>query len=90
VTASKSIARAANLRTAIVTTQQGRVAGAVDADGVGRFLGIPFAAPPVGALRWRAAQPPASWKGVRAADSLRRELHAGRGGCQAAVDRRSS
>lgn len=29
------------------------------------FLGIPFAAPPVGKLRWRAPQPVHPWKGVR-------------------------
>ena len=68
VAALTSNAWPANQRTPIVTTQQGRVAGAVDADGVSRFLGIPFAAPPVGALRWRAPQPPGSWKGVRAGD----------------------
>jgi para-nitrobenzyl esterase len=51
-----------------VETAQGRIAGAVDApDGraVLRFLGIPYAAPPVGHLRWRPPQPPASWTGVR-------------------------
>jgi len=30
------------------------------------FLGIPFAAPPVGDLRWKAPQPVASWEGIRA------------------------
>jgi para-nitrobenzyl esterase len=34
------------------------------------FLGIPYAAPPVGNLRWRAPQPAARWHGVRAATSF--------------------
>jgi para-nitrobenzyl esterase len=34
------------------------------------FKGIPFAAPPVGPLRWRPPQPPASWQGVRRADQF--------------------
>jgi len=34
------------------------------------FKGIPYAAPPVGALRWKAPQPLASWSGVRKADEF--------------------
>jgi len=36
--------------------------------GVTAYKGIPFAAPPVGNLRWKAPQPAAAWKGVRAGD----------------------
>src|SRR5271169_285671 len=39
---------------------RGLANGAVD-----EFLGIPYAAPPVGALRWQPPQPAASWSGVR-------------------------
>ncbi len=46
------------------TIAQGRMAGARDA-GVERFLNIPFAAPPIGAFRWRAPQAPPRWDGVR-------------------------
>jgi para-nitrobenzyl esterase len=54
---------------AIVTTQSGKVSGVANADGsVTIFKGIPFAAPPVGDLRWRAPQPAARWNEVRRAD----------------------
>lgn len=45
---------------AIVETKYGAVQGTED-QGIQCFKGIPFAAPPVGALRWRAPQPPAPW-----------------------------
>jgi para-nitrobenzyl esterase len=50
----------------VAHTQQGVVRG-FTADGVDKFLGLPYAAPPVGALRWRAPQAPARWHGVRSA-----------------------
>jgi para-nitrobenzyl esterase len=51
-----------------VKTDKGDVEGALTADGkVRAFKGIPFAAPPVGELRWKEPQPVAKWKGVRAA-----------------------
>jgi len=34
------------------------------------FKGVPFAAPPVGNLRWKAPQPAPKWSGVRAADKF--------------------
>ncbi len=49
-----------------VTISAGVLQG-IDEDGVEQFLGIPFAAPPVGDLRWRAPQPVAPWHGVHAA-----------------------
>ena len=49
-----------------VTVETGIVAGSVEGD-VESWKGIPYAAPPVGPLRWRAPQPPAPWKGVRQA-----------------------
>ena len=48
----------------VVMTYRGAVGGAVSG-GVERFLGIPYAAPPTGALRWTAPQPAAAWSGVR-------------------------
>ncbi|MGB6449595.1 MAG: carboxylesterase family protein [Steroidobacteraceae bacterium] len=42
----------------------GRVAGTI-MTGVAEFKGIPFAAPPVGSLRWKAPQPVKPWPGVR-------------------------
>jgi para-nitrobenzyl esterase len=40
------------------------------ASGVRSFKGIPFAAPPVGELRWQPPQPVKSWQGVRKADQF--------------------
>ncbi|MGD9644356.1 MAG: carboxylesterase/lipase family protein [Pirellulales bacterium] len=50
-----------------VKLAEGEVRGLVtgDENEVHVYRGIPFAAPPVGELRWRPPQPPASWSGVR-------------------------
>jgi para-nitrobenzyl esterase len=54
-----------------VKTEQGKVRGKTINDGkVQAFLGLPYAAPPVGDLRWRAPQPPLTWKGERDATSF--------------------
>jgi para-nitrobenzyl esterase len=55
----------------VIKTDQGKVQGKMSADGQVRdFLGIPFAAPPVGPLRWKPPQPAAKWHGVRQATSF--------------------
>lgn len=48
----------------MVTTADGRLKGRVE-DGVDSFKGVPFAAPPVGPLRWHAPEPVKPWSGVR-------------------------
>ncbi len=55
----------------VVKTDAGLLSGtSAAAPGVRVFKGIPFAAPPVGELRWRAPQPVAKWTGVRKADTF--------------------
>lgn len=50
----------------VVSTDAGSISGTTDASGdVLIFKGIPFAAPPVGRLRWREPQPVIPWSGVR-------------------------
>jgi para-nitrobenzyl esterase len=54
-----------------VKTDRGPVAGKMTADGqVREFLGIPYAAPPVGPLRWKVPQPAAKWHGVHQATAF--------------------
>src|ERR1700728_4150427 len=52
-----------------VATIDGSVQGAT-VGATNQFLGIPYAAPPVGSLRWRAPQPAAHWSGVRRATTF--------------------
>ena len=54
-----------------VTLDTGRVTGVAGSSASIRvFKGIPFAAPPIGPLRWRPPQPPAPWTGVRDASTF--------------------
>jgi para-nitrobenzyl esterase len=53
------------------TLDAGQIYGKVDVNNTHAFLGVPFAQPPVGGLRWRAPQAPVPWTGSRAATSLR-------------------
>jgi para-nitrobenzyl esterase len=52
--------------TSPVRIDSGLISGTTDSGGVSAYLGIPFAAPPIGPLRWRPPQPPTHWIGVRA------------------------
>jgi para-nitrobenzyl esterase len=64
-----------------VRTEVAFIRGQTDGQ-VDRFLGVPFAAPPVGDLRWKAPSPPASWAGIRdatqpASDCIQLQGHKG-------------
>ncbi|WP_293884060.1 carboxylesterase family protein [Sphingomonas sp.] len=52
-----------------VMTADGTIQGTLEGD-VAAFKGIPFAAPPVGSLRWRAPQPVVKWSGIRSATAF--------------------
>ncbi|UYQ90999.1 carboxylesterase family protein [Chitinophaga horti] len=53
-----------------VKITNGILEGVLETSGVRSFKGIPFGAPPVGDLRWKAPQPVANWQGVRKADKF--------------------
>ncbi len=61
-----------------VMTEYGLVQGAA-APGLTVYKGIPFAAPPVGDLRWRSPQPAAKWDGVRQATEFAPDPYQGDG-----------
>ena len=72
-----------------VHVEQGQVKGVAGSSaGVLVFKGIPFAAPPVGDLRWRGPKAPAAWTGVREADKFGPQCmqRGGRGGAASSED----
>lgn len=58
-----------NLFSQVVTTQFGQVQGSLNGS-IHQFLGIPFAKPPVGNLRWKAPQNPTNWTGTLLTNSF--------------------
>jgi para-nitrobenzyl esterase len=69
-----------------VTLDSGQVSGVAGSDPAVRvYKGIPYAAPPVGDLRWRAPQPVKTWDGVMAADAFGPRCHGRSFGAPAAT-----
>ncbi len=54
----------------IVSTSAGRLSGQEAPNGTVMFRGIPYAAPPIGSLRWMPPEAPANWDGVRPAHAF--------------------
>ena len=71
-----------------IHVEQGQIKGvAGNTAGILVFKGIPFAAPPVGDLRWKGPKAAASWNGVRAADKFGPQcIQRGRGGAANSED----
>jgi para-nitrobenzyl esterase len=65
-------------RPAPVRTESGLVQGVAEQD-LAVYRGIPYAAPPVGDLRWRAPQPAPRWEGVRSAEAFGPDPYQGDG-----------
>jgi para-nitrobenzyl esterase len=68
-----------------VMTEYGLVQGVTEKD-LTVYRGIPFAAPPVSDLRWRAPQPAAKWDGVRDATKFAPDPYQGNGGGNVSED----
>src|SRR5580700_3090519 len=67
--AASTLGRQAAASGPVTGTANGPVRGLANG-AVDEFLGIPYAAPPVGVLRWQPPRPAASWRGIRQATSF--------------------
>ena len=66
-----AMAAACNTGNPVLNVSGGKIRGVLtDSSDVLVFKGIPYAAPPVGGLRWQAPQPVPAWEGVRVCDSF--------------------
>ena len=63
-------------RTPVVVTPSGKLRGVINGD-IAEFLGIPYAAPPVGSARWTPPQPFGKWHGTFAASAFGSECTQG-------------
>jgi para-nitrobenzyl esterase len=68
--AKKTTIKSSQSSQARVKTVNGIVEGIREPSGIYAFKGIPFAAPPVGNLRWKEPQPVKNWQGIRKADQF--------------------
>jgi len=67
---SSSVFSQDKVKNPVLTIEGGKVTGVLTpTKGVIVYKGIPFAAPPVGDLRWKEPQPVVPWEGVKAADT---------------------
>ena len=66
ISSAQSTVRAPDLHPPTVRVEGGLITG-TQTEGVTRFFGVPYAAPPLGELRWRAPQPLQPWTGTREA-----------------------
>ncbi|XP_032670314.1 esterase E4-like isoform X2 [Odontomachus brunneus] len=69
-----------NMDAEIVHVKQGKLSGMIKGNAFGcvykAYLGIPYAAPPIGKLRFKDPEPPACWTGVRYAKNMRYNMSA--------------
>lgn len=64
--------QAQNSGNPVLSIEGGKIQGVVADDHKDVFVyrGIPYAAPPIGNLRWKAPQPVVAWEGVKKADKF--------------------